>query len=137
VTVRALHPYTSNAPQHELTFKKDDLIRNVQKHSGGWWKGDLGEERQKWFPRDFVEEMEVLESPFGALQTGAVDLGRVEVSKNTASPVVGGSSECPYILNIYGSAVPFRVAVSTKQEAEEWEKAINATLKGSASLLVS
>jgi len=81
VTVRAVFPYRSPVPEFELTFNRDDVIRNVQKHSGGWWRGDIGTEHQKWFPRAFVEEMEVLESPFGALQAGAVER-RVEVTKN-------------------------------------------------------
>jgi phosphatidylinositol phospholipase C gamma-1 len=97
------------------------VITNVQKQGGGWWKGDHGENKQKWFPRDFVEEIEVLDSPFGTLQTGSVDLGKVEIVKNTSSD----STECPYILNIYGSPIPFRVGVGSEKEAEEWERAIN------------
>ena len=70
-----------------------------------------------------MEEIEILESPFGTLQTGSVNLGRVEVAKNT-----GDSKECPYILSIFGSPVPFRIGVGSQKEAEEWQGAINFTI---------
>jgi len=124
VNVRALYPYTATAAE-ELSFKKDDVITNVQKQGGGWWKGDLGEEKRKWFPRDFVEEIEILESPFGTLQTGSVELGRVEVVKNSGE----GNEDCPYILNIYGSPSAFRIGVQSQKEASEWEGAINFTTR--------
>jgi hypothetical protein len=43
----------------ELSFCKHALITNVEKHDGGWWKGDYNGMVQRWFPSNYVEEVEM------------------------------------------------------------------------------
>jgi len=90
----------------------------------------LGAQVQKWFPYDHVEEVELLESPFGTLQKGSIDLinSDIGIVKNS------GSKEYPYILNIGNSssssaAAAFQIAVTSNAEAKEWQEAINDVIK--------
>lgn len=112
--VRALYSYHPNDPGL-LTFEKGDIITNVIKHDGVWWKGDLNDQIQKTFPVNFVEEIEPVDSPFGELQKGSIALGRAEVEP-------GNSDDYPYILKVWcpNSPVPFQAAVKTFKEAKEW-----------------
>lgn len=43
----------------ELSFCKHAVISNVKKQQGRWWKGDCGDQRQLYFPSNYVEEIEV------------------------------------------------------------------------------
>ena len=76
--VRALFDYTQRR-NDELTFCKDAIITNVEKHNGGWWRGDLGRRKKKWFPANYVEEIDTDEQKnedrqLGKLQQGAIDI---------------------------------------------------------------
>lgn len=57
-TVRALYDYRAMRAD-ELSFCKHALITNVEKHDGGWWKGDYNGMMQRWFPSNYVEEVEM------------------------------------------------------------------------------
>ncbi|CAG7731779.1 unnamed protein product [Allacma fusca] len=121
IKAKALHPYRANRPDI-LSFEKNDIITNIVKEEeNGWWKGDLGCQKQKSFPSHFVEVIEQTNHSnlFGDMQTGTVGLGRVEILSNPDYP------RLPYILQIYESVVPFRVAVETSREARDWEDTIN------------
>ena len=93
-TVRALYDYRAQRAD-ELSFCKHALIINVEKHDGGWWKGDYNGMSQRWFPSNYVEEVEMeaakvvgwclviclltememlQESPLGSVQQGSVDV---------------------------------------------------------------
>ena len=39
IACRALYDYVASRPD-ELSFPKDVIITNVQKHDGEWWRGD-------------------------------------------------------------------------------------------------
>ena len=76
--VRALYDYNQRRAD-ELTFSKDAIITNVEKHEGGWWRGDYGRRKKKWFPANYVEELDTNdpsseEKQLGNLQQGAIDV---------------------------------------------------------------
>ncbi|CAL8091039.1 unnamed protein product [Orchesella dallaii] len=116
---RALSPYHP-LDSDSLSFEKGDVITNVVKQDGVWWKGDLGEQIQKTFPSNFVEEVEPVDSPFGELQKGSIPVGKADVEKRS-------DETNPYILKVYSpsSPVPFKAAVPTYREAKEWQEIIN------------
>lgn len=132
IQVRALFCFsaeacgTMGAPEDAkfLRFEKGDVITNVVKEDGGWWRGDFGDVEQGCFPNEYVEEMEHGDSPFGQLQKGSVTLAgsTVDIDK-------GQDEKCPYpyVLRIKspGSSAQFRAAVSTLKEAKEWKEAIS------------
>jgi phosphatidylinositol phospholipase C gamma-1 len=83
MTVRALYDYRAMRTD-ELSFCKHALITNVEKHDGGWWKGDYNGMVQRWFPSNYVEEVEMeaaKESPLGSIQQGSVDVHGCDVGK--------------------------------------------------------
>ena len=41
-----------------MSFNEGAIITNVEKKEGGWWKGDLGWQKQKLFPANYVEEID-------------------------------------------------------------------------------
>ena len=48
--------------------------------AGGWWRGDYGRKKKKWFPANYVEEIDTAdpqteaEKQLGNLQQGAIDI---------------------------------------------------------------
>ena len=53
--VRALHDYDGQDAS-ELTLKKGDKIKLVERHESGWWSGSLlSNGKEGWFPKTFVE----------------------------------------------------------------------------------
>lgn len=58
--VRALYPFESDEPS-SLTFVPGDLIRVLTKLDSGWWDGLL-HGRRGWFPSNYVEGVEVIDS---------------------------------------------------------------------------
>ena len=79
VAVRALYEY-NQLRADELSFCKGAIITNVEKHEGGWWRGDYGHKKKKWFPANYVEEIDTAdpqieaEKQLGNLQQGAIDV---------------------------------------------------------------
>ena len=58
--VRALYPFASEE-ESSLSFDEGDIIRVLTKLDSGWWDGFLDGKRG-WFPSNFVEEVELVES---------------------------------------------------------------------------
>lgn len=54
VTVKAIYDYKARRDD-ELTLVKHAIITNVNRQSGGWWRGDYGGKKQHWFPSNYVE----------------------------------------------------------------------------------
>lgn len=93
---RALWDY--EAQNHdEMSFCRGAFITNVSKEDGGWWIGDYGGQKQKFFPANYCEEINYVAeeeakmnkfqngctddfsepqevSPLGDLQKGSIDL---------------------------------------------------------------
>ena len=55
--MRALYDYNARHSD-ELSFCEGAVIANVEKHDGGWWRGDYGRLTGRWFPANYVEEAE-------------------------------------------------------------------------------
>ncbi|XP_007887457.1 1-phosphatidylinositol 4,5-bisphosphate phosphodiesterase gamma-2 [Callorhinchus milii] len=55
-TVKSLYEYQGQQAD-ELTFPKGAIIHNVKKTDHGWWMGDYGDQIQKLFPANYVEEL--------------------------------------------------------------------------------
>ncbi|KJE90620.1 phospholipase C-gamma-1 [Capsaspora owczarzaki ATCC 30864] len=80
VFARTLFEYNASRPD-ELTFTKDAIISNIERHDGGWWKGEYNG-KVGWLPSNYVEEIDLdvkellsdRENPLGALQKGSIDL---------------------------------------------------------------
>lgn len=129
--VRALYDYLAMRPD-ELSFCKDSIMTNVVKHEGGWWQGDHGRRKQKWFPANYVEEIDVNdpatdEKQLGNLQQGAIDLAGCMVETHS----LPGNSM--YVLRIYpknttqdgGIGRPaIEVAAESLEEILAWQRAI-------------
>uniref|UniRef100_A0A8C1L2R3 Phosphoinositide phospholipase C n=1 Tax=Cyprinus carpio TaxID=7962 RepID=A0A8C1L2R3_CYPCA len=86
-TVKALYDYRAMRSD-ELTFYKGTLIHNVTKEANGWWKGDYGGKLQRYFPSNYVEEVNITnmniirhENPLGNLCKGIVDISKCTVGK--------------------------------------------------------
>ena len=124
ITCKALFDYTAGRPD-ELSFCKDAVITNVEKHGGGWWKGDSGNKKQKWFPANHVKEVLAVEVPedkqLGNLQQGAID-------------IVGCSTEVHHLSsnNLYALKI---IPVLKPGESSESEKANRLGLMVAASSL--
>ncbi|XP_072399750.1 1-phosphatidylinositol 4,5-bisphosphate phosphodiesterase gamma-1-like [Diabrotica undecimpunctata] len=128
VTCIAIYDY--RARQNDfLSFCKHAIITNVNKNTDcpGWWKGDYGGLRQKYFPQDCVREIERSEtheideaSGESALQ-GSLDMNGVFASylRN-----IGQSFE--WIVRIIPSTAcpPLECGVQTEELAQEWCGAI-------------
>ena len=83
--VRALYDYNQQRPD-ELTFSKDAIITNVEKHEGGWWRGDLGRRKKKWFPANYVEEIDTNDPSSDDKQLGNLQQGAIDVAGELQSP---------------------------------------------------
>lgn len=62
ISVKALYDYKAKRDD-ELTLIKNSVISNVNKCSGGWWRGNYGGKKQLWFPANYVEEIDLQGSP--------------------------------------------------------------------------
>lgn len=59
--MKTLYDYKSRSDS-ELSFGKNAIITNVNRQSGGWWRGDYGGKKQHWFPASYVQELDCQES---------------------------------------------------------------------------
>lgn len=102
----------------------------MEKHDGGWWKGDFEEKKGGWFPTIYVEETAVVEvndeKQLGNLQQGAIDVTgcRVEIHN-----MPGNNLYClrifPKNFGMDAIGVPaIEVASEGLEEAIEWQRAI-------------
>ncbi|XP_070574181.1 1-phosphatidylinositol 4,5-bisphosphate phosphodiesterase gamma-1-like isoform X2 [Ptychodera flava] len=132
VTVKALYDYKAQRDD-ELTFCKHAIITNVDKQDGGWWRGDYGGREQMWFPSNYVEELEPINTdqdtgsdttPLGSLQKGVVDIQGCAVDS-----LPGGKGTQPYVFRIAtpGQSTPMEIAAENEEDMQEWQKAIRST----------
>ena len=119
----------------ELSFCKDAVITNVEKHEGGWWRGNYGRRKgakKGWFPANYVDEIDANdpaaeERQLGSLQQGAIDITGCMVETHN----MPGNNM--YLLRIYPKSgtgpdaigrPAIEVATDTLEEALEWQRAI-------------
>ena len=127
--VRALYDY--NAMRNdELSFCKDAIITNVDKHDGGWWRGDYGRRKKRWFPANYVEEIDTNdpaseERQLGNIQQGAIDIAGCKVEMHN----IPGNNM--YMLRIYPKTSAenigrpaLEVAADSPEEILEWQEVI-------------
>ena len=86
--VRALYDYNQRRAD-ELTFCKDAIITNVEKHEGGWWRGDYGRRKKKWFPANYVEEVDTNDPSSEEKQLGNLQQGAIDVAGQFQTPKCG------------------------------------------------
>uniref|UniRef100_A0A8C2BCI2 Phosphoinositide phospholipase C n=1 Tax=Cyprinus carpio TaxID=7962 RepID=A0A8C2BCI2_CYPCA len=118
-TVKALYDYRAMRSD-ELTFYKGTLIHNVTKEANGWWKGDYGGKLQRYFPSNYVEEVNITnmniirhENPLGNLCKGIVDISKCTVAKHSRPVVVT-------LQDKENKEMPFDLATETTEELYEW-----------------
>jgi len=114
----------------ELSFCKDAIITNVEKHDGGWWRGDYGRRKKRWFPSNYVEEIDTNdpaaeERQLGNLQQGAIDIAGCLVEMHN----IPGNNM--YMLRVYPKTSAgnigrpaLQVAAESPEEILEWQHAI-------------
>ncbi|XP_078066756.1 1-phosphatidylinositol 4,5-bisphosphate phosphodiesterase gamma-2 isoform X3 [Mustelus asterias] len=127
-SVKALYDYQSQQ-QDELTFPRGAIIHNVKKQDQGWWKGDYGDQIQKFFPANYVEEIvvEVQEelnnqitedNPLGVICKGIVELAKCSVVKQT------GKHGMAFVFTIQPKvppdAPPLDAATETLEDMFSW-----------------
>ena len=79
IVAKALYEFKKRRDD-EMSFSKGAIITNIEKKEGGWWTGDLGRQKKKLFPANYVEEIDPASTQFdvdnqlGELQQGCIDL---------------------------------------------------------------
>ncbi|XP_077982282.1 1-phosphatidylinositol 4,5-bisphosphate phosphodiesterase gamma-1-like [Glandiceps talaboti] len=131
VTVKALYDYKAQRDD-ELTFCKHAIITNVDKQDGGWWRGDYGGKEQMWFPSNYVEELEPVNSlqdtgsettPLGSLQKGVIDIQGCAVD---ILPGGKGSQSFVFRIATPGPLPPMEIASENEEDILEWQKQIRS-----------
>jgi phosphatidylinositol phospholipase C gamma-1 len=130
VACRALYDYNAMRAD-EMSFIKDAIITEVEKHDGGWWRGNHGRKKRKWFPANYVEELEEPDSQsddqqLGNLQQGSIDLSGIVVETHSLP------GNHMYLLSIFPKAQAndqigrpaLEVAAESLQEILDWQHAI-------------
>ncbi|XP_019629361.1 PREDICTED: 1-phosphatidylinositol 4,5-bisphosphate phosphodiesterase gamma-1-like isoform X4 [Branchiostoma belcheri] len=122
VKVQALYDYRAQRDD-ELSFCKHAIIYNVLKQDGGWWRGMYGGVREhKWFPSNYVEEMDqkqnsIEENPLGSLQQGVID-----IQSCTVDLLQGGKGDQRWVFRIITpmNERPLEIAARSEEEMHEW-----------------
>jgi phosphatidylinositol phospholipase C gamma-1 len=131
VTVRALFDYNARHSD-ELSFTENAIILNVEKHEGGWWRGDYGRLVGRWFPANYVQEIEEApeEKHLGNIQQGAINV------KGSIVEATETSQNGMWVLKIYpgqdqdgGHAPALEVAAETKDQMIQWKEALQEARK--------
>ena len=79
IVAKALYEFKKRRDD-EMSFSKGAIITNIEKREGGWWVGDIGRQKKKLFPVNYVEEIDPASAQFdvdnqlGELQQGCIDL---------------------------------------------------------------
>ena len=79
IVAKALYEFKKRRDD-EMTFSKGAVITNIEKRDGRWWKGDLGKQKKKLFPANYVEEIDPdstlfdVDNQLGEMQQGCIDL---------------------------------------------------------------
>ncbi|CAI8032851.1 1-phosphatidylinositol 4,5-bisphosphate phosphodiesterase gamma-1, partial [Geodia barretti] len=131
IACRALYDYNAMRAD-EMSFIKDAIISDVEKHEGGWWRGNHGRKKRKWFPANYVEELEDSssqsdEQQLGNLQQGSIDLSGILVETHSLP------GNHMYLLSIFPRQAQgndqigrpaLEVAAESLQEILDWQTAI-------------
>ncbi|XP_078400680.1 1-phosphatidylinositol 4,5-bisphosphate phosphodiesterase gamma-2 [Cetorhinus maximus] len=128
-SVKALYHYLS--PQlDELNFPRGAIIHNVKKHDQGWWKGDYGDQVQKFFPANYVEEIDAEiqedfssqiteDNPLGVICRGIVELAKCSVVKQ-ANGMYGMAFVFTIQPKLPPDAPPLDVATESLEDLFSW-----------------
>lgn len=135
---RALWDYEAQNPD-EMSFCRGAFITNVTKEDGGWWVGDYGGQKEKFFPANYCEEINYVAedqpkdydecengtddmsetsevSPLGDLQKGSIDMQGCIVEVGAAK---GGQRHILRISRRDGHVL-LEAATETQEELNEW-----------------
>jgi phosphatidylinositol phospholipase C gamma-1 len=125
IKVRALYDYNAERPD-ELSFCKHAYIVNVQKQDGGWWRGDYGDQKQMWFPANYVEEVDSASEsadvkPLGNLQQGTIELAGVSVDR-----LIGRRLDRLFIFRVITPDKTLELGSLSEEEVLQWVEAIRS-----------
>ncbi|XP_012280746.1 1-phosphatidylinositol 4,5-bisphosphate phosphodiesterase gamma-1 isoform X2 [Orussus abietinus] len=132
VTVKAIYDYKAKRDD-ELILVKHAIVTNVNRHDGGWWRGDYGGKKQCWFPANYVEIVEPIRNhdflSNSAIHENAREKGSLDVVGMTAKLLTGEKNNLEWILRIENSIVggALDAAASSKDVAVDWMNTINET----------
>lgn len=135
---RALWDYEAQNPD-EMSFCRGAFITNVSKEDGGWWIGDYGGQKQKFFPANYCEEINYVAeeeqdvnedemngeddtsenqevSPLGDLQKGSIDLQGCIVDYTSGKP---GQKHVVQIAKRDGKIL-LEAAAESQEDLNEW-----------------
>ncbi|KAL3276021.1 hypothetical protein HHI36_020751 [Cryptolaemus montrouzieri] len=139
ITVKALYDYTAQRP-NELSFCEGAIITNVTKpvNSLGWWKGDYGGMKQKFFPDNYVVEIHRMdqqnsedEASENMLQ-GELDTNGILVNLLHNPDRVG--LEWGLKIVPWNACHSFEVAVGSRDLALEWMQSIKEVAQQACAL---
>lgn len=124
---KTLYDYMASRDD-ELSFSKDAIISNIEKHDGGWWRGEYNG-KSGWLPSNYVEEIDVdvkellseKDNPLGSLQKGSIDLVGA-----TITPIKRGDILFMQITTAAGMVS--HLTANDTQELLDWITAISNTL---------
>ncbi|CAH1179228.1 unnamed protein product [Phaedon cochleariae] len=128
VTVKAAYDYAA-VRDDELSFCKHAIITNVTKNteSPGWWRGDYGGMRQRYFPLNYVKEIEQAETQDGDDSSGESMLqGCLDMNGVVADYIRKPGQSMEWIVRIVPSTActAFECGVQSEELAQEWCSAI-------------
>lgn len=135
IRVRAKYDYLK---QHndELSFCKGDIISNVVKENGDWWRGDLGFQIAAYFPSNYVEDVPInsvagdlskenVDNVLGEMQKGAIDLSNCIMELMPEAK--GHQNHCFRIKTAFSNQM-YELAADSKEELHDWMNKIKAEI---------
>jgi len=129
--VRALHDYSARR-EDELSFRRGQVVSNVSMEEGGWWRGDLGAQRQMWFPANYTEVVtpsqapaEAVEGqgPLGSMQKGSITITGCKVELADRGPGLWAIR----VEQAGRASGVTELRCTSKEEALSWVSAIRET----------
>lgn len=142
----------------EHSFGRGELITNVTKEEGGWWKGDMPAQgkKQLWFPANYAVEVDAAEversgdpaaaiqqaqaqaqateTPLGNLQKGSIDIigAKVEVAPilDRVQAMVG--AEWLVKIESPNQGATFELAAAKWEDAARWAAKIKETAESAS-----
>lgn len=126
---RALYDYVASRPD-ELSFPKDVIITNVQKHDGEWWRGDYKAQIAGWFPANYVEEVDLdalvteekddKDNPLGSLEKYVMNVPTLKVEPRPST----AKQRLVFRITDEASNLSVDVAAETEVEMTQWMERI-------------
>ncbi|XP_041375829.1 1-phosphatidylinositol 4,5-bisphosphate phosphodiesterase gamma-1-like [Gigantopelta aegis] len=120
VSVRALYDFHAQESD-QLSFKRGAVITNVFQDDQSWWLGDHGEQKQMYFPANYVEVIQPDEAADTSTHVLPLAECRVEPSQRQGDQV--------FVFKLYNRVTsdPLLLSCDTREDLKEWIEVIMDT----------